>query len=251
MNQESRRRYEMLGRVHAFGSSHAEEFPLGTLGHDVFADVRTCLRAVERHATVRLSRRGQGRASKAAARRVLWRSLRAIRRTARALALDAPGFDERFRLPRGNGDRRLLAAARGFALDARASAAAFIAHGLPTAFLDDLALCIDEFERSMRAHREGRAARISASAGLKASLQAGFLAVRRLDAVIPNVLHDKPGALSAWQRARRVERRARSHRIVAAATGEAVGLTVESPICENPCQINASAAVTDASLTDN
>jgi hypothetical protein len=109
MNIKQRRRYEMLGRVHAFGAAHAVDFPAGTLGRHLFTVVGDCVRDAERSAMGQLS--GQCRsatASKAAARKALWQSLDAIRRTARALALDIPGLDQRFRLPRGNGDRRLL-----------------------------------------------------------------------------------------------------------------------------------------------
>jgi hypothetical protein len=131
MNIKQRRRYEMLGRVHAFGAAHAETLHAGTLGPHLFAVVGDCVRDAERGAMGQLS--GQCRSattSKAAARKALWQSLDAIRRTARALALDIPGLDQRFRLPRGNSDRRLINSARAFALDARESAAMFVTHGL-------------------------------------------------------------------------------------------------------------------------
>jgi hypothetical protein len=207
MNIKQRRRYEMLGRVHAFGAAHAENLPTGTLGPHLFAVVGDCVRDAERGAMGQLP--GQCRSattSKAAARKALWQSLDAIRRTARALALDIPGLDQRFRLPRGNGDRRLLNAARAFALDARESAAMFVAHGLRPTFLEDLAARIDGFECAIANRGQSRVDRICAGVGLRASLESAFLAVRRLDAVVPNLLGDDPAAMASWRKARHVVR---------------------------------------------
>src|SRR5262249_46290478 len=129
--------------------------------------------------------------------------------TAHAIALDSPGFERRFRVPAGNGGPRLLAAARALQAAARESAAEFIAHGLPPTFLDDLGARMDAFEQAMRESRRSRFARRSARTGLKASLVAGFRAVRRLDAVVPNALHADPKAMARWQKARHVARPAR------------------------------------------
>ena len=221
MNIKQRRRYEMLERVHAFGAAHAEKLPAGTLGHHLFAVVGNCVRDVERHAVGQCSRQGRGSAaSKAAARRALWQSLEGIRRTARALALDTPGLDLRFRLPRGNGDRPLLTAARTFALDARESAAMFIEHGLRPTFLDDLAASIDGFERAIADRGQGRVDRICAGVGLKESLAAGFQAVIRLDAVVPNLLSEDVAVMARWRAARRMARAARPRRQVPATVSQ-------------------------------
>jgi hypothetical protein len=212
MNFKQRRRYEMLERVHAFGATHGEDLPAGTLAHHLFAVVGNCLRDAERHAMGQFSGRGQGRgatASKTAARNALWHSLDAIRRTARALALDKRGFDRRFRMPRGNGGQCLLNAGRVFALAARESPAPFVAYGLPPTFLDDLAARINDFERTIAGRRQSRVDRIAAGVGLRASLESAFLAVRRLDAVVPNLLGDDPAAMARWRAARHVVRTVR------------------------------------------
>jgi hypothetical protein len=215
MNVKAVQRYEMLARVNAFGEAHADQFPSGTMGHRMFAMVGTSVRDVARHAASAFSPRGQARGastSKGAARKALRKQLEAIGRTARALALDDPGFDQKFRLPRGNGDVRLLTAGRSFAQLARDRVADFVAHGLPSTFLDELASGTERFERARRDRTARRAARIGANASLKASLKTGFLAVRRLDAVVPNVLGADPQTIAAWQRARREARSRRAQK---------------------------------------
>jgi hypothetical protein len=223
MNTNEIRLHEMLERVNAFGSAHAKDFPAGTIGHQMFATVGGCVRDVVRQATGHASERRRGAAaSRARARKALWVLLAAIRRTARAIAFDAPGFDRPFRLPRGNGAPRLLAASRALETAASKSAAEFIAHGLPPTFLDDLAGRIDGLERAVRESRESRFARRSAVTGIRASLKAGLRAVQRLDAVVPNVLGTDPAAMAAWRRARRVERPVR-RRTDACEAGAGIG----------------------------
>lgn len=48
--------------------------------------------------------------------------------TAHAIAIDNPGLEHKFRVPRGENDEILIAAARAFATDAVPLTAQFIAH---------------------------------------------------------------------------------------------------------------------------
>src|SRR5580765_1554377 len=212
MNVKEGRLFDMLERVSAFGATHGKDcFPAGTVGDHLFAAVGSAARDAQRHAGDR-ARGSDVAASKADAPTTLWRALDAIRRTARAFALDHPCLEQRFRLPRGSGNLPLLHASRAIATGARESAAAFIALGLPPTFLDDLAGRIEGFERAMSDHRSSRVNRKSARVALQASLKAGFTAVRRLDAVVPNVLGPDSAMLAAWRKARRVKRvRQRGH----------------------------------------
>jgi hypothetical protein len=218
MNLKAKRRFSMLARVSAFGSTHADQFPAGSMGSRLFEIIRICVADAERHdaAEETMHREARGAvASMAAARRELRKRLDAIRRTAKALALDAPAFHRRFPRPRGNSDGRLLLAARVFAQRARKRAHDFIDHGLPATFLADLSAAISRLEDAAHGRAASRRARTSAAAGLKSSLDAGFVAVRRLDAVVPNLLED-PRTLAFWRAARREQRSSRRSRHEAA-----------------------------------
>ena len=147
--------------------------------------------------------------AKHAARTRLRRLLRVISRTASGVAVGAPALASAFRVPKTNGDHALLAAARAFALEARARKEAFIEHGLPPAFLDDLDVVITAFERESRSYNATRQAGVAAAAGIDAVLGQALASLRRLDAIVANLCREDPGAMAAWQSARRVGQKGR------------------------------------------
>ncbi|MDX6694418.1 MAG: hypothetical protein QOF02_2021 [Blastocatellia bacterium] len=118
-----------------------------------------------------------------------------------------PGLEEKFRLPRGNAnDQELLAAARACAADAVPLKAMFIEYGLPADFLEDLNDDIEAFEAAVAAQEAGRRERVTATAAIDEVIERGMQIVRRLDAIVRNVLRDQPAKLAAWESARHVER---------------------------------------------
>lgn len=198
----------MLVRVRDFGAAHADRFPPSTLGAKSFAAVASAVDALSEHAAIQLSGRGvarEGTTSKAVAREALREDLEAIIRTARALAIDMPGLDDKFRAPRGSGDRALLNAARAFAKDAAPLAKDFVAHDMPEKFLEELQESIKDFEDAIREREAGKGTHISARASIDSAMEEGVDAVRRLDAIVPNRLRDDTSTVAAWEHARRVE----------------------------------------------
>jgi hypothetical protein len=220
MNTLHTRRYEMLVRVRDFGIAHAALFPASTLGGESFAAVGAAVAALSDHAVTQYSGRGsarEGTVSKAVAREALRDELDAIIRTARALALDMPGIDDKFRPPRGSGDQTVLHAARAFARDAAPLAAEFIKHDMPDDFLANLQSDIDDFEEAIRDHEAGKDTHVAARAGIDAAIDDGLAAVQRLDAIVPNRLRNDEARLALWERARRVEYRSSRAKSEAAA----------------------------------
>jgi hypothetical protein len=210
MNSLDTRRYEMLVRVREFGAANTTLFPPSTLGGKAFEAVGMAVIALSDHAVTHVSGRGtarEGTASKAVAREALRDELEAIVRTARAMALDSPGVDDKFRLPRNNGDQAMLNAARAFLKDAAPLKADFTKHDMPDDFLDDLQADIEAFEEAIRDHEAGKDTHVAARAGIEAAIDNGLDAVRRLDAIVPNRLRNDPKTLALWERARRVEYR--------------------------------------------
>jgi hypothetical protein len=208
MNGLDTRRYEMLTRVRDFGAAHSDLFPKASRGAQAFAAVAAAVAELTRHAAEHVSGRGsarEGTSSKAVTRDALHDDLDAISRTARALALDIPGLDEKFRLPRGNGDQTLLTAARAFRRDATPLAKEFIEHDLPKDFLADLDASIKDFENAIHEHEAGKDTHVAARAALDTAMQAGLDAVRRLDAIVRNRLRNDAPIVAIWERARHVE----------------------------------------------
>jgi hypothetical protein len=207
------RRYEMLVRVRDFGTANTSLFPADSLGGQMFAATEAAVVALGQHAADEVSSRGaadEGSRARIAARQRLRTALDTVRRTARAVALDTPGADGRFRRPSARGEQALMAAARASAQDARAISAALVAHGLPVAFLDELDATIRALEAAIRDHVAGLSANMVARSGLAAAIEAGMIAVQRLDAIVLNRLRGDPATYAVWERARHVEQPPRS-----------------------------------------
>jgi hypothetical protein len=202
------RRYEMLVRVSEFGAAHADLCPADSLGGQMFAAVKNATDTLAEYAAAEISSRGavyeKVRARDAARVRLLT-VLEAIRRTARALAMDMPGVDGKFRLPSTQGARTLVVAARACAKDAHALSAPLLAHGLPATFLDDIDGAVLAFETAVRDHTASRSGLVAARAGIESAIQAGMTAVQRLDGIVPNRLRDDSATFAVWQQARHVD----------------------------------------------
>src|SRR5205085_1237031 len=98
------RGYEMLVRVRDFGTTtYKNLFLAKSLGAETLAEITSAAAEVEKHAASQVSGMGAAResaSSKATARATLREALDAVSRTARVLALDTPGLDNKFRMPR-------------------------------------------------------------------------------------------------------------------------------------------------------
>ncbi|MFN2454160.1 MAG: hypothetical protein ABR577_08060 [Pyrinomonadaceae bacterium] len=211
MNDQEKRRYEMLTRVRDFGAMHTTDFPASTLGNQLFTTIGTIVTELDAHAAnqssgIRASQ--QGTTSKAVARDRLRRALEEISRTARSMAFAAPGLDSKFHLPRTRkgGDQELLNAARSFAADAAPLKTEFIRHELPATFLADLDADIESFEQSVTFKHQGTDTHVAATAAIDEAIEGGTNAVRQLDAIIRNKFRDDSATLAAWTSASHTER---------------------------------------------
>ena len=209
MNVHEFRRYQMLHRVRRFADRCHGALAEIPLAGRMVAVIDDCVQAVECEATQHFGavRHARERTiAKAAARAALLQQLRAIRRTARALAIDAKGLYAGFQLPREPHDLLLAAFARGVITRAAPLEQEFIAYAMPSTFLADLARTIEEFEAAIRDRQAATGAHISARVGLEQAVARGFTAVRRMDVIVANRFRDDAGVLAAWRSARRVER---------------------------------------------
>ena len=202
------RRYEMLVRVRDFGLAHGDRFPKSTMGEEAFAAVVAAVNDLNQHAATQFSSRREARggaSTDTAAYRRLVETLDAISRTARAVELDTPGVKDRFRVPRGKGRLAIVSAARAFASDLEPLASQFIAHGMPGDFVSRLKAKIAGVEEALHEREAGKELNASSRASMKAAIDSGLAAVKRLDAIIGNVLGDDAAAKASWTVARRVE----------------------------------------------
>jgi hypothetical protein len=209
MDRDETSTLEMFIRVHGFGSAHASSFPATSHGGELLATITAVIAELRGHAASQSSKARaskEGTTLKSVALAALQEDLEAISRTARAIAITLPGFDDKFRLPRNVGAQKLIAVARSFAQDAEPMKAEFIKRGLPADFLDDLNDRIAEVEQAIENRDQHAGAGVAATAAIDDVVERGMKAVRELDAIARNIFRDDSAALAEWTSARHIER---------------------------------------------
>ena len=199
----------MLARVNNFGAEHSLDFAASGRGRQLFTNLGGMLTEMQDFASAESSGVGtarEGTATRAAAREALRDDLEAISRTARAIAENTPGLDDKFRLPRADNDQALLNAARAFATDAAPLSAEFINHELPADFLTDLNTDIANMEAAINHQSSGVGDHVSAGVSIDESIANGMKLVRMLDAIVRNRYADNPATLAEWTSASHTER---------------------------------------------
>ncbi len=210
MNDLERNYYNAFVGVRDFGADNAADFKAGSAGANNFAAVGAAATEMEQSGAVQASgASGQMTMQKGLAIAQLREDLRAINRTARALAVDDADIGALFRMPSGNNEQNLLAVARSFLTGATPLKDRFVEFGLPDDFLEDLQADINAFEQAVSGKGASTGEKISATASIGDAVQNGLEALRRLRAVVPNKYRDNPTKLAAWTSASHVERAAK------------------------------------------
>ena len=249
MTNSETRRYEMLVRIRGFGEAHTDLFPKSSLAREQFAAVAAVVKELSAHAVAKMSAAREGRGPKTAARAVLLERLEAVALTGRAMAQNTPGFGDKFRLPDPQSDQALITAGRLFAREADAFKRAFVAHAMPSSFIDDLNQAVDEFESAIHERESGKAESAAARACIKTTLATGTAAVVRLDAMVTNHLRDDPKMMAIWKRERRVGNPARRRSAPAAPVAPvAVPATPAQPVAQPTAATSPAAAPAPAAL---
>jgi hypothetical protein len=209
MNDTENRKHQMFSRVDGFGVVHVNDFAATSIGKQLFVTLREIIAELDAHASSEASAHGsarQGTSTRASARDELMEDLRSIRRTARAMAAEVPGLDDKFRMPPDQNDQLLLNAARAFARDAAPLSAQFIAHELPADFLEDLNADIAALEAAINIQSSGVGSHVAANAAIDDAINRGMIVVRKLDAIVKNKYADNPAILAEWTSASHTER---------------------------------------------
>jgi hypothetical protein len=209
MDDLENRRREMFMRVHGFGAARSTDFAPTTLVGQLFIDLAGIISELNQHATAQATGLGgaqQGTSTRAVARQALRDDLRAINRTAEAIAQDVPGFDDQFRVPPVGNDQNLLHAARAILANAAPESARFISHELPADFLGDLSTAITNFETAMNHQSTSVGTHVSAGAAIDAAIAEGLKIVKKLDAIVRNKYANDPATLAEWTSASHTER---------------------------------------------
>ena len=226
MNAVLRRRFEMAARVRDFLRAHQTDgMPEGT--------VLTHLEELLQRADVLAAQQRDGVvASRAAAeqRAGVRRALQSKLLRCRAAVGAAAGKENvelaaQFRLPPTRASNSaFVTMARGMLKKATAQKDLLVSRGMMAKLLDDLALAITEFDKTLEATRAGRRDHVGASADLRSVAAEIAEQVRLLDGLVRYRFGDNAELMGAWASARNVEGPFRSHAEAKPAGGEAPGV---------------------------
>jgi len=215
MNNVINRMYEMFVRVSSFATERAASLPEDTLAPEMLAELKRVIEELTEAGTSQasgLTSVQRATAERTAARETLRASMQACTHAARVMAIDTPGLETKFRLPRSGSDTALLQTARAFVADALPLKDKFLRLGMRPSFIEDFKEDIADLERAMGQQNTGRGAHVSATASVESAAERGMVAVRTLDVIFRNLFRDDPATLATWGSARHVESPARTRK---------------------------------------
>jgi hypothetical protein len=195
--------------MHEFCSSHSSDFAPASLGAQLSTKLSTQLAeltSLTGSYAADDSAARQGTDLRADARDDLRARLKRFSRTAHAIAITVPGLENKFRIPRGDNDEELVAAARAFARDAVEFKNHFIAHAMPATCVEDLNASITKFEASMDDQSGAVGDRVGSRVAIDQKLEELMLTRRQLMPIMENTYADDPATLAEWKRASHIER---------------------------------------------
>ena len=214
MNDTVNSHLQTYRRMHEFCSSHSSEFAPTSLGAQLGTKLSTQLSELTNLTASQAAGDGaarQGTDLRADARDDLRSRLKRFNRTAHAIAIEVPGLENKFRVPRGDNDEELIAAARAAARDLVEFKAHFIAHELPATCVDDLNASITKFENTMDDQSGAVGDRVGSRVAINAKLEELMLTRRQLNAIMENKYADDPATLAEWTRASHIVRAAKKN----------------------------------------
>ena len=205
---------EMLTKVAGFGKTYASRIPAGSLALAAFDTIdATCSTISTLGALPRRKGVHPGTEVRGDARQTLRADLDTVHQTMLAVAIDHPGIEANFRLPRNpHQDQALIRAAQEFVRYATPLKDAFVAHQLPANFLDRLTSEIEALQEAINAQAQAKSERRAASQTLDDAVDQASVALQRLDALIPNMFGDDTEIISAWTVARQIQKPPRRKR---------------------------------------
>jgi hypothetical protein len=116
------------------------------------------------------------------------------------------GLEEKFRVPYRQDGEELLSSARAALTAAEPLKAEFLRREVQERVFQDLATNIDAYAAALTEQNTARGESITAAASIDAAIDRGMDALRQLDPIVRNKLHNNTATLAAWLSAKRVER---------------------------------------------
>ncbi len=206
------KQFQKLGRMSDFTTANRNRFVPGTPAAEAAPAVTSAVENLNALTASQASLENRLRElsrAKADARTVLYDEMEFLYHTARSIAAETPGFDDKFRM-RLKGDPRLLNAARSAVEDAVPLSDIFIKNAMPPNFLVALKAAIQTFKRTSEEYANGLTACSIGEKALRGSLDAAIAAAQRFNGIMRNTFRDDPIILGAWKNICRIQRSPRT-----------------------------------------
>ena len=203
MNDNDGRTHQMLVRAREFVAQNINDFSAGGAGRQLFAQLQAQVATVEQLAAAHgtgISQARQGTQTRAEARDALQADIDAIYSAARTM-----GVENQFPRPTLNNDEALLQAADVYGVNALPLKTQFIAHELPSDFLEDLTADKAAFQAAIASQANAVGDHISARRELDDALDDAVRTVRKLSGVIKVKYANNAGRLAEWTSASHIE----------------------------------------------
>jgi hypothetical protein len=175
--------------------------------------------------------------------------MRAINRTAKSLDADThPSVGAAFRMPTSQAYQALLSSARAFLEHAAPIKEALVESALPADFDEKLQTLIADFAAAMQKAERGYGHQVGATEMLLVGVRQGSAFIRKLDAVMKNLLRGNDTLLGIWKSASHIERPPRRGGITPGSSEPAPETTTSLPLIlpPTPPATIATAAVSQA-----
>ena len=193
---------EMLERVVVFGDKHPQYFPQGSASAELIRQIEA---ASQKLAEELLSQRSRSMKSatreRTKARQTLRNQILALTRTARVLQM------EEFWMPRDNSDRAMIQFGKLFAANAVPLRQGFVDANMPPDFIEQMNGAAETLEKAVKESSFCRGTSRGVSTAVDRTRKEANTAVKRLDALMRNLLQTDPAALDIWASASRIEKR--------------------------------------------
>ena len=212
MNNLDQRLLAAFQRVNEFGIAHGADFTPGGPAAKAFAFIATLVPKADTDASTQVAGKGEeqaGTGSRAAVRLALHSELASITATAHSIALNTPGFDNKFHLPRSGSDKALLASAMSFVTEGTPLIALFVACEMPADTFTVTQTLIEQFKATGVDQDAGEFKQVGATAAMKDNRHKGVLMLETLKGIVPNKYKGNPVVLAEWHTASHVERPAK------------------------------------------
>ena len=212
MNDQEKRTLDTFKRMRDLDAAHPGLFAAGSLARELFDTLAGVVDELEGHAAAEATGRSkarQGTAGKASAREAILEGLGILRRTARSMAYTMPGLEEKFPVPHKQDGQELLNTAHSALTAALPLKAEFLRREVPEHVFQDLEDNVAAYRAAITGQNTGREESLTASASIDGAVGRGLDALRQLDPIVRNKLHDNPALLAAWLSAKRIERATR------------------------------------------